>query len=366
MVMTLTLRRLLIYIYILYNINSICTRKEQQHTMRMTTLQRRRILHAETAAAAVLLNFLLASFAVVAFTSPMVLVLVNPSEKRLRYLLSSRTVSLHAAAKKKSNSPMSILPLRNEFSRTIQPDRLLRHSSSSSATARGGGGGFRMTLQANETECLDLARRFDGGSGSVGLTSIAKLEASLTLRPESLGGNSVGLFGGVEAQGTVTATITQTCVRTNEKFNVNLEFPLYAIVRPAVAASHVVSNSYAAQEYGDDNANDAAAAAAEPVDYRSKSNSKKKKKKSYRSSGGNNEIMGDLLQLQRMMQEDISAEDDALVQDESIYPAGGNSFLDVGELVTQLFFLQIDPYPKKPGTSPVQRSISSTTSTSFG
>jgi hypothetical protein len=303
---------------------------------------------------------------VTAFTSPVVVVVVvNPASKRMPLACSlSKNTALQAASsknsKKKSNSP-SILP-RNEFSRTVQPDRLVRSSSSASR------GGFRMSLEANATECLDLARRFDG-SGSPGLTSILKLQAEVTLRQESLGGGSggtavVGLFGGIEAQGTVTATITQTCVRTNEKFPVDLEFPLYAIVRPSVVTAQQYYNN-------DDNGNNVDEVVAdETADYsKSSHNNKKRKKSSYRGQNNNNNNNGDnLLQLQRMMQEDISIEDDALVQDESIYCSagggggGGGSFLDVGELVTQLFFLQIDPYPKMPGTSPVQRSISSTTS----
>ena len=37
---------------------------------------------------------------------------------------------------------------------------------------------------------------------------------------------------GVQVEGTVTARVTQTCVRTGEKFDVDVEFPLFAIVRP--------------------------------------------------------------------------------------------------------------------------------------
>jgi hypothetical protein len=48
-------------------------------------------------------------------------------------------------------------------------------------------------------------------------------------------------------------------------------------------------------------------------------------------------------------------EDASLMEDEAIYCVNGA--LDVGELVAQLFWLQLDPYPKKPGTTPVQRSI---------
>ena len=56
-----------------------------------------------------------------------------------------------------------------------------------------------------------------------------------------------------------------------------------------------------------------------------------------------------------MLEYDINNEDDVLMEDESIYPIDG--LLDVGELVSQLFWLKLDPYPKKPGTDPVQKSI---------
>jgi hypothetical protein len=61
----------------------------------------------------------------------------------------------------------------------------------------------------------------------------------------------------------------------------------------------------------------------------------------------------DVMELQRMLQYDMS--DDDVMEDEAIFPLDG--MLDIGELVAQLFWLKLDPYPKKPGTDPVQRSI---------
>ena len=64
----------------------------------------------------------------------------------------------------------------------------------------------------------------------------------------------------------------------------------------------------------------------------------------------------DVLELQKLLQDDLGNEEDVLMEDESIYSTTGG-FLDVGELVAQLFWLELDPYPKKPGTGPIQRSI---------
>ena len=54
---------------------------------------------------------------------------------------------------------------------------------------------------------------------------------------------------GVEVDGTVTASVTQTCVRTGETFDVDVEFPLFAIARP------VTSVSIRAEDVGHENNN---------------------------------------------------------------------------------------------------------------
>ena len=51
----------------------------------------------------------------------------------------------------------------------------------------------------------------------------------------------------------------------------------------------------------------------------------------------------------------MTSNDAVLMEDEAIYST--ESLLDVGELVSQLFWLQLDPYPKKPGSKPIQTSI---------
>jgi hypothetical protein len=215
-------------------------------------------------------------------------------------------------------SPLSILAaIKNkkielppcEFSRTIQPDRILKIKRD-----------YVADIQANEAERSALAGRF-------GLKSMDRLEASLKLR--SCGNYRTTTTNSVEVEGTVLATVTQTCVRSNEDFIVDVEFPLYCIVHPAVPWNFM-------QQEED-----------EP-DKKSK-----KKQNGYRPQGKVNEM--DIMELQRLLQEDVDTDEDVLMEDEAIYAVTG--LLDMGELVSQLFFLQLDPYPKKPGSGPVQTSI---------
>lgn len=61
----------------------------------------------------------------------------------------------------------------------------------------------------------------------------------------------------------------------------------------------------------------------------------------------------DIMEIQKLLQ-DIDVEDDVM-EDEAIYSADG--ILDIGELVAQMFWLKLDPYPRKPGSNFVQKSI---------
>jgi hypothetical protein len=44
-----------------------------------------------------------------------------------------------------------------------------------------------------------------------------------------------------------------------------------------------------------------------------------------------------------------------IMEDEGIL--GEDGIFDVGELVAQMFRVKLDPYPKKPGTTPVSYTI---------
>lgn len=58
--------------------------------------------------------------------------------------------------------------------------------------------------------------------------------------------------------------------------------------------------------------------------------------------------------LQDMLQE-FDVEED-VVEDEAVL--GPDGYIDIGELVAQLFRLKLDPYPKKPGSKPINLSFS--------
>ena len=82
------------------------------------------------------------------------------------------------------------------------------------------------------------------------------------------------------------------------------------------------------------------------VEHISFESKKSRKKKEYKSSQNMDE-MG-LKELQNMMNE-FDIEDD-IIEDEAVYKDG---MLDLGELVAQIFRVKLDPFPKKPGTKPI-------------
>lgn len=141
---------------------------------------------------------------------------------------------------------------------------------------------------------------------------------------------------GVQVEGSVVAQVTQTCVRTNEKFDVDVEFPLFAIVRPLDGSANDDDDLAELQGY---------------FDEESRGRKKKKDKKVNAPEYNVNEM--DMAKLQQMLQ-DFDVEDD-VIEDEAIYSTSG--MIDLGELVSQLFWLKLDPYPKKPGTYPIRTSI---------
>jgi len=241
---------------------------------------------------------------------------VQHSQQRISYRLVQ---TRHFA----SAGPSQIILPENEFSRPLQTERVLRIRRD-----------FTMNLEATPEECQALALRFD-------LSHIGKLKAALSLRQESVGGARTGTDG-VEVEGTVFASVTQKCVRTNEDFQVDLEFPLYCIVRPVMPIAALLQSAQSESE------------SISARKDRSQAPNNKPRKTTYRPQDRNIREM-DILELQRMLQQDITDEDDVLMEDESIYPTDGA--LDVGELVSQLFWLKLDPYPKKPGTDPVSATI---------
>jgi hypothetical protein len=219
----------------------------------------------------------------------------------------------------------------NEFSRLMDPERFLKvYSGSPNSRNRRE---HHMQLEATDEECEALAQRFD-------LPALGPLKADMTLRPASSS-------SGVEVEGALKATLTQRCVRTNEDFSVAVEFPLYAIVRPVVPLQMTGVVAADDEEEADQEDDEAL--------YASLDDDKVLR----RQKRTPNLQTLDVFQLQQILQDDDGENEDladVLMEDQAIYPAGGP--LDVGELAAQLFWLQLDPYPKKPGSEAVRITIS--------
>ncbi|GAX16822.1 hypothetical protein FisN_5Hh194 [Fistulifera solaris] len=210
-----------------------------------------------------------------------------------------------------STSQLHVALPPNEFSRTVDLERILKKATRQR--------GYQTEIVATKQECDALAKRFS-------LPYLASLQADLSVNWEMA-------QEGVQVEGTMKATLTRKCVRTNDDFTEDIELPLFAIVRPVVPLSLLALQQ---QQLEDQFAG-------------KQSNNKKKQ-----SRAQSFDAM-DVAELQRLLQIDIRDEEDVLMEDEAIYATDGP--LDLGELVAQLFWLGLDPYPKKPGTDPIQISI---------
>ena len=212
----------------------------------------------------------------------------------------------------------------NEFSRSYRVEGIL----SGGQRQRD----YSVKVEATDDELARLANRFD-------VNRIYQLEADVAIRRERLSTSSA--FPGVEVEGIVTARVDQVCVRTGEIFDVDVQFPLFAVVRPIA--------SLGAPKFVQDDVPD------EVLEYvkEQKNNNKNGKKKRDNRAKSHNLNEMDMVELQKLLQ-DFDVEDD-VIEDEAIYSMDG--ILDLGELVSQLFWLKLDPYPKKPGSNPVWTSI---------
>ena len=225
----------------------------------------------------------------------------------------------------------------NELSRPLNTDRILKTSSGKQRRLQRD---YRTIIHATTEECAALADRFD-------LKRLDSLRADLSLQPSQAYPSQQSSYLTVQVEGSIVASLTQTCVRTNEDFEVTVEFPLSAIVKPVTIPGNIL---------GMNNAGDETTTSKEKNQKRSNSKIKTNR-------GTNN--MNDMMALQQMIEEQemerntfsgkIDLDDEAL-EDESIYSAA-TGILDVGELVAQTFWLNLDPYPKKPGTGPVEYTI---------
>jgi hypothetical protein len=287
-----------------------------------------------------------------------------------------------------SSSTSSSFFSKTEFSRSISTERIFKTSSGNYRQTNQRD--YEMDITASTEECQLLAQRFD-------LKNIAQLNATLSLQLDSSGSSSSGSGSGssgterfangqsaIQVEGTIHAKVTQTCVRTNEDFQVDLDLPLFAIVRPAVPASQQTARKNEPEELNNNSNNNKSSGFTSKTDKKGKNKKNGPAKTNYKDDmqelqrllaqqesfeaaaatkgGGKNNNNNNNNNKKKNTQLDdffssILEEDGSIVEDEAIYSAVTGQ-LDVGELVAQTFWLQLDPYPKKPGTRPIQISIS--------
>jgi len=259
---------------------------------------------------------------------------------------SPSSSSASGSASSRTNSAFS----QNEFSRILHVDRIFQHRRRSQ-TGANLQRDHEVSVTADAEECKALAKRFD-------LKGLTRLEAKISFRPESLASASGASSGSlpVEAEGTIEAHLTQTCVRTNEEFEIDVEFPMYAVVKPVTSNNDEDLRRLFLQEQEEE-------AAAEASGKKKKKTNTKKKQPDVFHENKKVHNLSDVFDLQAAIQEaDFFGADDEggaadLVEDEAIYSLSSEQ-LDVGELIAQTFWLQLDPYPKKPGSDPVTWEIS--------
>lgn len=244
---------------------------------------------------------------------------------------------------------------RNEFSRTIRVSKWFSAASSSSS---GGGGSLsnnrssssrrvmELSISASPEERQALATRFR-------LTKITSLSADVIVQP-ALGGGTNAFESGyngecIEARGTVCAHVTQTCVRTNEEFDVNLEFNFDTVLRAMSTTSNSASDNSSSRE---DIAALAASKLGEGKSSRSNRGGKGQRGGGVKGVRGGGQTSSKDLGDKKMKElQDIFMEyevTDEIIEDESCFCTDG--IVDCGEIVAQMFRSKLDPYPKKPGS----------------
>mmetsp|Transcript_33933 Transcript_33933/g.73541 ORF Transcript_33933/g.73541 Transcript_33933/m.73541 type:complete len:308 (-) Transcript_33933:107-1030(-) len=249
--------------------------------------------------------------------------------QRIRMSSRESHATLHATSKSSSGG---VKRPENEFSRRYRTEAVL---PSGGRTGRD----YRVSVSASEEERGALANRFR-------LSEIARLDADVVLRRDKSG--SAYDSDCIQIDGTVLAAVTQKCVRTNEDFDVNLEFDVSAAVRPVQSTETNDDADMAEIERALGNSGSGGGG------NRSRRGNKRggKRDKSIRADRSIDDV--GMKALQDMLQDfDI---DEDIVEDEAVL--GSDGFIDVGELVAQLFRLKLDPYPKKPGSEPINLSFS--------
>jgi len=236
----------------------------------------------------------------------------------------------------------------NEFSRTISLSKWFGGGAEGHSGNRHSKRSMDLSIEASSLECDALAKRFR-------LTSITSLSADLAVQP-ALGTDSSADGGEViQAIGTVNAQVSQMCVRTNEEFDVNLEFSFSTVLK-AMSSNYANGGSSAEPDDAEPlSAGEMAAleAASRLSNNNSNGGGRKGKKKGGKKRGikgvrGAQQGIDDMGMKQLkdiLMEYEVT---DEIIEDESCFCTDG--IVDCGEVVAQMFRSKLDPYPKKPGS----------------
>lgn len=277
---------------------------------------------------------------------------VPPSQLLRHDPSGDRSRQIYLAARDGARGgPQNDLAQQNELSRIISVS-----SNSGVGSNRNRNRNIDLSITATPTECHALATRFR-------IANITAFSADMVVIPApGLGGGSdaAGRGGNVDgneciqARGTIWANVTQTCVRTNEAFDISLEFSFDTVLRAMASGSGGVDNKneepLSAGEF-------AALEAASKLDTSRRP--RKKKRANNKRSGAGGIKGGQLINDAGMNQlSDILMEyevTDEIIEDGNCFRTDG--LVDCGEIVAQMFRLKLDPYPKKPGSAPVSYSF---------
>ena len=278
--------------------------------------------------------------------------------------------------------------LRNEFSRTYRPKSILpislgddvdygvgggnkRNSGSNTRSQtrkrhqrQSGASSHEMTVTATKEECDALAERF-------GLSRLDSLEADLRIMPcivqqqlttggkasrASLIGSDISSSSSdvVDVEGTIKAHVQHVCVRSGDEFEMDVEFPFYSTVYPVSGNDNFLNDNIRNRgAQNDDNV---------PKKKKKTKKSKRSKNASLNSGSGGSIVvdLNDVFDLQAAIKASEAAlrDDDGFgdidaaaaaipFEDEAVYCTFPDLTLDVGELVAQSFYTQLDPYPVK-------------------
>ena len=276
------------------------------------------------------------------------------SASRSTTIISSVTIRnsesagcLFMSEDKTDTGPKNGSTSKNEFSRTIRVNKWFGVGGSSGGPNNRRNKSMNLSVSATSSEREALATRFR-------LSNISALSADVVVQPAV---GDADDSGSIEASGTITAQVTQTCVRTNEGFDVDLEFEFHTVLR----AMESVASSSSGLENQLSDGELAALEAAAKLDgggrqqrKRKGGGGKQKRDKGVRGGQSSRDLdaMG-MKELQNILQE--YEVQDEIIEDESCFCTDG--IVDVGEIVAQMFRSKLDPYPKKPGTDPVSYSF---------